>query len=828
MGYIAKLTRGTAEIDLSATPYALMQGFVPPSTNESANYSSGTSANRHGGSSVVSKRATNMSFSFAVRVLGSSTAETEYSVRAVKAFLSRIDGAVDKTYFEWKSDDNYSYEPIFGQFGAFLRCEVVNAMVSKSSLYSVYNIREKAQIFSVNLVLKPYAMGIKQIVGTGKGGLIEDWIGAPDGVSRGLQIPEVSGTGGNLHENPIFGHSTWNNHWVDDAGVTDTENNDPAYLLFGQSSAKLVATADDEYTESLTLTNLADYTLSYYVKKPDGSQVAAADTNVHYDGSNEWTTYTSIGDGWYRISATVTGDGAAGKVGIRVKADRVVYLDGAQCELKDYVTPFFYGDMMGCSWSGAAHSTSSARVVALVKWDGSEVYSQEWTARIVWKADKASTAIGADITFLHDAANVKLHYDDGNNRWEFTDGANTATGADTFAIGDLVVLHITQGKTGGLIIYRDGTSKGSESTYTPIATPTSIWLGSNSTPAQHTNGTYLGFATFDREMTATEVDADYDEITEWVNQETTGKRLEAIPWLWTKDGDDVVDNCNDSTHDNYCVISGVPGSTEAKTDYFMTTSSNITAMGRVYLSRLDMGYDDFGLVTGYLWDEHQDTPDGSASGGEYQQTGITTVAAIEQSYTLDSNFTHNLMNKEFYTIWRLKDDTGGANYTVYQEYNFGGAYVTGDTATYALSANYRLYLLPPVSMPSSIDILFEYPYINTLGATVVRVGGARSTGTSNIRSDYFNIMPRPFVSFGDDIFTSLATLLVLSENLGIVCSGNFNTFEDNIPVLGDIVNVLPNKLNLLQVLMGSETTTAPITDTLTFTNIYVIPRFEIM
>ena len=838
MGYIAKLEHGAREIKLSSGNYALMPGFVPPTTPQSVYTAAGTSANRHGGASFVGKRANNMSFVFAVRIMGKSGAEVEMSREAISSFLNQAGDEGKPVYFAWKADNNLDYDPMWGQFGALRRCVVVSGKVDKTPLFTVSDIRDKAQVIVVSLQLKPYAQGLKQRVGTAKGGICEDWIGAVDGISRGVQVPEASGTGGNLHENPIFGHATYNNHWVDDANVTDTENNDEAFILFGISSVKLYATGDDQYTESLTLTNNEDYILSYYVKKPDSSAVTSADVAVHYDGSDETTTYTSVGDGWYRISATATGDGAAGKTGVTVKADALFYMDGAQCELKDWITPFFYGDMLGCAWAGAAHATASTRTVSYLRYPGTEVFSQEWSCRIVWKADKASTGFGGanGFYFMDNGGNLFLQYDDNLNRWRFSDNVNwSGLYSGTFSKGDIIVIHCTVGPTTGAQIYINSTAGTADASFVHFATPTWLYVGSTNTPNQHSNGTFLGFATFDREMTATEVTADYDNITEWVGGgDGTGQRLEAIPWLWTKDGDDEVDTCDGpvdgaNPKDHHCVVSGIPGDVAAETEIYGRYDTGAASGDDLLLSIFPVDYNMFIQIADLVWNEEDGTADvGTSSNDAYLTTaavGTSNTAIAEKAFLPApySYFIRNYYGKEVYLVARI-GNAADTTLNITPRYNFGAStnYITGDPKALDVDTTLRVF----VSKPITIEDLSKFS--DMTGQLSMTLLGAHDSGTNNVYVDFFSIFPRPTIRF-DSLSEPLKTehyFRLIGTDALIAGSSTFDAMTAIMWTTGDPIDFVPHKLNILQSMMMDDSSMA--NSDIDYVRVYVKPRYEIL
>ena len=76
--------------------------------------------------------------------------------------------------------------------------------------------------------------------------------------------------------------------------------------------------------------------------------------------------------------------------------------------------------------------------------------------------------------------------------------------------------------------------------------------------------------------TAAEVLADHREV---VQQVTDGDRLSALPWLFTEDGDNIIDNDNDGQSGslfNYAVVGGLMGD-DLDLEYKADTSSNFSS-----------------------------------------------------------------------------------------------------------------------------------------------------------------------------------------------------------------------------------------------------------
>jgi hypothetical protein len=94
------------------------------------------------------------------------------------------------------------------------------------------------------------------------------------------------------------------------------------------SSVKLIAgSTDNDFTQNVNVGNTASYTLTAYAKT-DGSAVTSSDLSLYYSTAPITTTYTPIGgEGWYKLTGTVTGIASSQPVGARIKSTKTVYLD---------------------------------------------------------------------------------------------------------------------------------------------------------------------------------------------------------------------------------------------------------------------------------------------------------------------------------------------------------------------------------------------------------------------------------------------------------------------------------------------------------------------
>jgi hypothetical protein len=165
------------------------------------------------------------------------------------------------------------------------------------------------------------------------------------------------------------------------------KNTDPAFVKFGASSAKLVAT--DESIFSTVITNSNTHTLSAYVYDgTDGSVGGTVDAGVAslvFNGEAKTTTYSDTGGGWWRLSYTETGAETPQEYGIKIETGKTIYLDGVQLEEKSTVTTYTDGSLGdGYSWSGTAHESTSSRVIGNITYPHSGNISKTSGSISLW------------------------------------------------------------------------------------------------------------------------------------------------------------------------------------------------------------------------------------------------------------------------------------------------------------------------------------------------------------------------------------------------------------------------------------------------------------
>lgn len=805
IGYTAKLTYAGYSLDLSSGRYSLGE-FIPPTASEVVTVASGLSSNRMQGSSIASRRGVNTDFSFSIRIMGASIAETDAGKNDIVNMLRLAGNENEPLYFDYCPHGYVTYAPKWGQ-DQWRRLVIVYGYVSNTFVYNAADVRSKAQVITVSCQIKPYAYGIKQRLATAIGGVFEDYLGYAPGLARGVRVPEATT---NLADNPVFGNATYSTEWTAGSAVTAAANYDRRFILFGRTSVKLVsnhASANNQYYQSLTLT-VATHTASAYVKKADGSAVTASDIVIYEtDGGDTASAYQNIGNGWYRVYASWTGVASAKNIGVSLKAVGAgLYLAAFQVEAKAYPTAFCYGDMMGVAWSGTAHaaSSTSARTAASLGVDTYDTVTMiEGTVRACLEMDCDNTC-GTFTVFQTYAASALLdcYYNSSDDKFYFTDGTNTiSTAAQTWSVGDKIILHVTW-KTGALAIYKAGASVASGATYTPPALGTTLYIGSQNDATENLRGIVLGFDVWDRAMSSGEVANDYANVYQIA---TDGGRVSCIPWLYN--------GASMAFGNHLAAAGGIPGNVDADTTLEITSSATTKD---IYINQNAMPIYS-GLTAGdnqlYRTDPTGVTAD---TDGEW----IDGAKPLYINYAVE-----HFAGKR---IWIMADLQAASATTLYVAagcWPFDGA-STGPTDSYtigpyrpiATATNDTPYLIGPVRLPQpdifSIDM--ESQVRLSIAASLI---GYVATSTLSVTVDWYQLLVDR-VCWVKRGYSSTGTRVRGSKGK------SWDTkYVEAPPVLGDIIELTPNQINHLAVFIfehgdaGSEAAT--------FVEIQIVPRWLI-
>jgi hypothetical protein len=788
MGYTVKLSRGTSSIDLTTGRYSA--DFTPPR-----------------GMGV---------YVFDVRVLGASMAEMQAAKKDLEKFIQHPDDNANPLYLEWKPDTNIAAEPVWGQFGATKKAEVIEAYVDWWDNYNLTQQSAKGAKLIVTCTLGAIE-GSRQLLANAKGGIVEDWIGTVDGISRGLMIPEGDTTNGNKSLNPIFGHATWNTGWTAGSGITAAKNTDPQFVLWGLNSAKLSASsataADNVYYETINAGNTNKHTHTIYAILPDRSAISATHIQLFYNDAVQTTTYTAMGDGWYRLGcANFDGVSAATcDAGVAVKRNYTVYITGHQLEERAYATPFFYGDMLGDAWTGTPHESKSTRAASTLQLPTVNNILSNSVFRLIWRAGNASTDITSKYLY-HDGTNIHADYSTATGKWTFAFLSSTGialanTYDDTFAINDHRVFHVDLANTK---VYVNGVSVGGTNNWAYQPMGANLYLGTDNSSANNINGTFVGLTGLYGNVTAAEVLADYTNIAQLI---ADGQPVDPIPYLWSASADGVVQNGDDGTNQNWAVVGGLQGDLPADVETKLVTTSN-----DVYISNLDFDYRKF-IDPEFL----------SYFSATVDEISINTADTTLATVSMDNDEFEMVKGRYVSMMIRADEDAAGNNLVWRTGINPGGAYyyTPYEASVWIASASNDLSidLSPNIALPGD-EFMFNLLGINR--AVSVRATAYRTVaGALTFRLQSAQVMPLPITRLNLISGNSASGILYVVDHAYEIDVSNNLAYNYHI-ASSDLLRFIPGRYNLLISYMGGEAAVSTAGAEMTYSSVYYKPRWSSM
>jgi len=566
MAYTAKLERNDKYIEFNDgdTQY-LAPSFIPPTISLVPSFATGTSASRYSAEQKIDERLISQNISIEFKVNADSEAQINGIISSINLFLRDAGDENNPTYFSWKNSD--TPEPIWGQ--GTRKLLITHGAAFSGSRYGNNTVMNNCRLELVVSAID----GQSQTLPKAKGAII-NMRNATSGLLDGV-VARSNDT--NLLSNPSVETNTTS--WTA-FQCSLAQSQDVAYS--GVYSLKATATDTSYYAaQSYTIAGattgriftgsgyvyaspeLVGTTLRFVMAETGGAAATAAE-NYNFTLAKGWN--------YVRGTYTIVENDRTG-VQIRffrpatVMVGEIFYVDAAMLTETDYTTEYIDGDSLGCAWSGTAHaSTSTAGAGAI---DLTTPYNPNGgTVEIICTASvDFDESIATALHILGGA--IVLYYDKGNNRFTLTDGTNSANSSTpSFTRGTRLIFHLVYGYD-GLAMYIDGAEDGTNATYTYRSAVPNAYFGSNNSA-----GTQSGFilhhaCIYDEAFTAAQVLSRYNDLVQ-----NTSLYQSPIPWLWTIDGDGVLDDSVDSTHAAYGVIGGISGDVPTNLDLTATPASD--------------------------------------------------------------------------------------------------------------------------------------------------------------------------------------------------------------------------------------------------------------
>lgn len=296
--------------------------------------------------------------------------------------------------------------------------------------------------------------------------------------------------------------------------VAATLSRSSDYAYSGSYSLKVIEDGLGFYWDHGILTAAVPYTLSFHVRKADGSAVVAGDFTALTLESQNLTIRDIVNkqNGWYRVICNArTATGSVDCYGsISMTNGLTVYYDALQLEAKAYATPYLDGSLGdGHAWSGTAHASTSERTGAVVSyptgslsasagtvmcWLNVDSYDPSWA--VIWQAGVDHTKLICDLS------------DSGQVYFVSVSGASELGHQTTLTKGVWHHIACTWDATANAIhVYVDGVMDNSAAAYSAPTLGTAIGAGGSPTlgSGYAINGLVDDFVVLPRALTAQEV-----------------------------------------------------------------------------------------------------------------------------------------------------------------------------------------------------------------------------------------------------------------------------------------------------------------------------------
>lgn len=809
------------------------------------------------GQQVVNKQEKNLTWEVPINLFGSNATEVKRAERNLQDFLNRAGDENEPLYFAWRPFGDYEFEPLHGTFGKYARYVITEGYVSLPGNYhTILGTGARFVQASMRLTIKP--MSQRRILsGQASGNVLEDIYKTTNGQSRGVRLNDART---NYFTNPVFENpTTWNTGWTAGSDLYEDQNTDPRYCLFGKSSVRLVydgtaggGTADC-YLQSCTPGSTNAMVISCFVKKVDGAAPESSDfffvkgsTSIVGMGSG---VPLDVGDGWYWFWVATTGTVGASNYGVRLStAGRYLFMDGFQLEFGTVPTFPTYGDQVGSTWTGTPHASTSVATISSLKYARKMLipsYS-EGTLRLIWKPDFTAryTSSGSNF-FLCSDENLQVVYDGTNNRFYFSDNTNSCNSTSTILGNNTIyTIHATFDAANGINLYLNGALVGTNATYTlPALSAAAEYMRVGSNAAGNLiQGTFYGFATFDREMTAAQVLADYNQLA---SQLTDDMRVDDMPWTWTFNAGGVIYNQNDTSQGNYCITGGITGDVITP-EIIGTLSNDWATVTSLHLGRLAIDQRDYSQfipgiesnANSLLFHDESGTADvGASSGDAYRTRTLSTTATALGGFA--ATFTRQntyFAGKPVRVLARVRDSGGGAtaNLRVALNYKIGTlTFVTEYRNLPALgTTNFGLVDFGQATFPPGVRFRPEGAQVDYIYVTPII---KRSTGSSAFLCDYVALFPYPLQI--RDLSSSSRELFALNgktaRTVGLAATWTTGQSQielvDVLEVIGWPLEFEGGKLNLVNFAIGeiNGSDTAAVTWTVTLNEVWLTVRNQI-
>ena len=801
-----------------------MHGFSPgPGANQVI--WSGRNANRDGQRRIRSSR-DNAHYAVSYDLNASSTAELGKLQSKVLRFFEEArvfeeDGQGKPAWLEYRWPDSLASlsAPVFGQLSHYLR--VLDAVVPgwPGSLETGALVAGQIEGIGAGFTCRPHSEGLKQQAGKAAGYVALSDYGA---VTCAKAIT-------NVITNPAFGHATWNTGWsASDADLHAAQETRPGYTRSLDSAARLtnLSLSVQQYTQTITLTENI-YVLSFFARRVDGEAITTADVSGYLDSTSPAISAQQWAGGpWYLCWTTYNCTAGSKACGIEVKVGRDVIIDNVQLiqDTAIYPRPFVAGFRPGCAWAGTAHASTSSNTASDLKWTLDDELVGPYTVA-TWATAAFSYIDGSDdfyiLEYYVDANNyVRLHWDGLAEQFELNGSRDGVAFSDTWSatFSEFQTYHVVLVQEAATTrVYFNGTERITASNAMGLPSGGTLHLG-NCEADEAWDGWLDSLRIWAQALTAAQVDTLYDNELPIKNGNGT---IGGPPWLWTKDGDNVVDAVDGvisaAAKDNWLILGGVSGDTDASVEWHIdlptASTPRVVWMGRKAADETLIPYDTLFL-------DFSGTADSGNSSGDAYETDTTSGSGTD-THDFDATLNENRHARgRVQVLGRFK--VTAASIDVQPYFKLGSSdRVLGDTVRVAANANFLLRDLG--------DIRIDWPQENAPPRLLAGLLCTETEATATtVQLDFLQLLPEPNCRVECE-----AAAISIASGDTLIIDGLEAWMEDasdsdsqlyRFEHRGDDVTLKPDRYNYVFVVLGEEGQQYTITHTATI-EAYITPRW---
>jgi hypothetical protein len=202
---------------------------------------------------------------------------------------------------------------------------------------------------------------------------------------------------------------------------------------------------------------------------------------------------------------------------------------------------------------------------------------------------------------------------------------------------------------------------------------------------------------------------------------------------------------------------------------------------------------------GYLLSDLSGTPAvGTGSGDAVETIALAQTTLYRYTNAGVGPILDQVEGMEYYVQARMQDH-GADEITVAAVLTIGSSTLISKSITYTTSANYLLLRTPAITIPHRAR-----PKLGRSADKRFGLAFSRTSGTENVLLDYFVVMPRPMIRFDTNAHAG-AGAIILYDGKTARKSTTGSEIEEDIPIFGDRVELIPNKINMVSMLQGDET-----------------------